>query len=142
MSTTTETASQIPASSTAGTDTVARGGEAPKTLDQYVAEVGAAEVDDLRTLARPLEGATVEMVNSTAVGGGVAELLTRLLPLMRELGLHARWHVLEGAEGEGMVLSVGGGVSPGMPRANIVAMLEALQEFNASRTNGNGARHG
>ncbi|HXP87781.1 MAG TPA: glycosyltransferase [Bryobacteraceae bacterium] len=98
MSTTTETASQIPASSTAGTDTVARGGEAPKTLDQYVAEVGAAEVDDLRTLARPLEGATVEMVNSTAVGGGVAELLTRLLPLMRELGLHARWHVLEGAE--------------------------------------------
>jgi len=49
--------------------------------------------------------------------------------------------VLEGAEGEGMVLSVGGGVSPGMPRANIVAMLDALQEFNASR-NGGGARHG
>ena len=49
--------------------------------------------------------------------------------------------VLDGAEGEGIVLSVGGGVSPGMPRANIVAMLEALQEFNASR-NGGGARHG
>jgi trehalose synthase len=74
-----------------------RTGAAATTLDQYVAEVGAAEVDDLRTLARPLEGATVEMVNSTAVGGGVAELLTRLLPLMRELGLLARWHVLEGA---------------------------------------------
>ena len=45
--------------------------------------VGAAEVDELRTLADPLEGSSVEMVNSTAVGGGVAELLTRVLPLMR-----------------------------------------------------------
>jgi trehalose synthase len=76
-------------------DTVAL--ETTTRLDQYVAEVGAAEVDELRTLARPLEDATVEMVNSTAVGGGVAELLTRLLPLMRELGLQARWQVLDGA---------------------------------------------
>ena len=44
--------------------------------------------------------------------------------------------VLEGAEGEGIILSVGGGTSPGMPRQNIVAMLEALQEFNASRLAG------
>jgi len=66
------------------------------TLDQYIPLVGAAEVEELRTLAHPLEGSSVEMVNSTAVGGGVAELLTRLLPLMRELGLEARWHVMEG----------------------------------------------
>jgi MtaA/CmuA family methyltransferase len=38
--------------------------------------------------------------------------------------------VLEGSGGEGMILSVGGGVSPGMPRENILAMLEALGEFN------------
>ena len=48
--------------------------------------------------------------------------------------------VLEGAEGEGIILSVGGGTSPGMPRQNVVAMLEALQEFNASRLAGQGAR--
>jgi uroporphyrinogen decarboxylase len=42
-------------------------------------------------------------------------------------------NVLEGANGEGMILSVGGGVSPGMPRQNVVAMLEALNEFNAKR---------
>jgi uroporphyrinogen decarboxylase len=42
--------------------------------------------------------------------------------------------VLEGAGGEGIILSVGGGVSPGMPRENVVAMLEALQEFNAKRS--------
>ncbi|MGP8247445.1 MAG: uroporphyrinogen decarboxylase family protein [Bryobacteraceae bacterium] len=41
--------------------------------------------------------------------------------------------VLEGSGGEGIVLSVGGGASPGMPRENILAMLEALKEFNARR---------
>lgn len=39
--------------------------------------------------------------------------------------------VLEGAGGEGIVLSVGGGTSPGMPRENILAMQEALAEFNS-----------
>lgn len=69
---------------------------ASATLDKYIPVVGAPEVDELRTLASPLEGATVEMVNSTAVGGGVAELLARLLPLMRELGLEVHWRVMEG----------------------------------------------
>jgi uroporphyrinogen decarboxylase len=41
--------------------------------------------------------------------------------------------VLEKSGGEGIILSVGGGTSPGMPRANIVAMLRALEEFNGSR---------
>lgn len=66
------------------------------SLDEYVQVLGAAEIEELRTLARPLEGSTIQMVNSTAVGGGVAELLSRLLPLMRELGLEPRWDVLEG----------------------------------------------
>lgn len=68
---------------------------ATSSLDQYIPIVGAPEVDELRTLASGLEGTRVEMVNSTAVGGGVAELLSRLLPLMRELGLDARWRVME-----------------------------------------------
>jgi uroporphyrinogen decarboxylase len=36
-------------------------------------------------------------------------------------------------DGKGMILSVGGGTSPGTPRQNIVAMLEALEEFNGKR---------
>jgi len=56
-------------------------------LDKYTPLVGAAEIEELRALAAPLEGSTIQMVNSTAVGGGVAEILARLLPLMRELGL-------------------------------------------------------
>jgi uroporphyrinogen decarboxylase len=39
-----------------------------------------------------------------------------------------------------MILSVGGGVSPGMPRENIVAMLEALETFNATRQKAEGRR--
>ena len=41
--------------------------------------------------------------------------------------------VLEKSCGENIILSVGGGVSPGMPRENIRAMLDALNEFNTSR---------
>ncbi|MCK5470999.1 MAG: hypothetical protein KAI99_20895, partial [Cyclobacteriaceae bacterium] len=39
--------------------------------------------------------------------------------------------VLEKSNGEGIILSLGGGVSPGMPRDNIVALQQALDEFNS-----------
>jgi uroporphyrinogen decarboxylase len=41
--------------------------------------------------------------------------------------------VLEKSGGEGIILSVGGGTSPGMPKQNIHAMLQALEEFNSKR---------
>src|SRR5215813_500718 len=65
-------------------------------LDDYVAILGVQEIDDLRALARRLGGRTVQMVNSTAVGGGVAEILNRLVPLMQELGVTPRWDVITG----------------------------------------------
>lgn len=45
----------------------------------------------------------------------------------------ATLEVLEKSGGTGIILSVGGGVSPGMPRANILAMQAALAEFNGAR---------
>src|ERR1700716_474107 len=54
-------------------------------LDDYESIVGAAVLEELRFLARELKGRTVKMVNSTAVGGGVAEMLNRLVPLLGEL---------------------------------------------------------
>ena len=45
----------------------------------------------------------------------------------------ATLHVLEASGGEGIVLSLGGGASPGMPRESVLAMLRALDEFNAVR---------
>jgi len=68
------------------------------SLDQYAPLVGAAEIDELRALAAPLKGRRVQMVNSTAVGGGVAEILSALLPLMGEIGLATSWDVLAGGQ--------------------------------------------
>ncbi|MBZ5541832.1 MAG: glycosyltransferase [Acidobacteriia bacterium] len=67
-------------------------------LDAYAALLGAGEIDELRALAAPLKGRRVQMVNSTAVGGGVAEILNRLVPLAQELELPIRWDVMTGGE--------------------------------------------
>lgn len=65
-------------------------------LDDYRGIVGAAVIDELRFLARELKGRTVKMVNSTAVGGGVAEMLNRLVPLLGELEVPTHWDVITG----------------------------------------------
>jgi trehalose synthase len=67
-------------------------------LDEYAALLGAGEIDELRVLAKPLRGRSIEMINSTAVGGGVAEILNRLLPLAEELELNMRWDVMTGGD--------------------------------------------
>ena len=67
-------------------------------LENYVGVVGAGEIEELRALAKPLRGRSMEMINSTAVGGGVAEILNRLVPLAEELELAMRWDVMKGAE--------------------------------------------
>jgi trehalose synthase len=67
-------------------------------LENYAGVVGAGEIEELRALAKPLRGRSIEMINSTAVGGGVAEILNRLVPLAEELDLAIRWDVMKGAE--------------------------------------------
>jgi trehalose synthase len=68
------------------------------SLDAYIPLLGAPEIEELRALAAQISGRTVQMVNSTAMGGGVAEILNRLIPLMQELGLRPRWDVITGGE--------------------------------------------
>ncbi len=65
-------------------------------LGQYAEVAGKDVVDHLRQLAAPLSGMRVVHVNSTRVGGGVAEILAKLIPLKRELGIDARWEVIDG----------------------------------------------
>jgi trehalose synthase len=67
-------------------------------LDAYAPYVGQATIDELRMLGRRLRGRSIQHVNSTAVGGGVAEILSRLVPLTRELGVDVRWDVIKGGE--------------------------------------------
>jgi trehalose synthase len=68
----------------------------PPKLNDYEPIIGKAAIDELHFLAQPLLGKTVKMVNSTAVGGGVAEILNRLIPLMNELEVHTKWEVITG----------------------------------------------
>jgi trehalose synthase len=65
-------------------------------LDDYESIIGQGEVDALRFLAHELKGKTLKMVNSTAVGGGVAEMLNRIVPLLSELEVPAHWDVITG----------------------------------------------
>jgi trehalose synthase len=67
-------------------------------LDGYEPFVGRGTLGELRLLGRRLEGRRIVTINSTAVGGGVAEILNRLVPLSRELGVDIRWDVIKGGE--------------------------------------------
>lgn len=67
-------------------------------IDEYIPIVGQSIIDDLRLLAERLQGKVIQHVNSTAVGGGVAEILNRMVPLLRELGVDTRWDLIKGGE--------------------------------------------
>ncbi len=82
---------------------------------------------DIREVRRRLNGRMALMGNVNPLEIGVRGTPAEVR--------QATLDVLEGGTadgGAGFILSVGGGVSPGMPRQNIVAMLEALREFNGS----------
>ncbi|MBM2840033.1 MAG: glycosyltransferase [Bacteroidetes bacterium] len=67
-------------------------------IEDYAPIVGQATIDELSLLAHHLEGKAIQNINSTAVGGGVAEILTRMIPLLKQLGVNARWDVIKGDE--------------------------------------------
>lgn len=65
-------------------------------LKEYLPIVGERIIDQLLQVAGPLAGKRVVHVNSTRAGGGVAEILLKLDPLMNELGLQSSWEVIDG----------------------------------------------
>jgi len=69
---------------------------AVKHLNDYRPIVGDKVVAQIAELAEPLRGARVVHINATAFGGGVAEMLQTLVPLMRDAGLDAEWQVIAG----------------------------------------------
>jgi trehalose synthase len=71
----------------------------PKQLSDYAPVVGREVIEELCQLAEPLRGACVLHVNATAYGGGVAEILHTLVPLMRDMGLDVEWRVIHGTPG-------------------------------------------
>ena len=67
-----------------------------RLLDRYEEVVGHQEIERLRHLASGLKGRRIVHVNSTKTGGGVAEILGWMIPMMQELGLDAHWEVITG----------------------------------------------
>jgi trehalose synthase len=68
------------------------------SLSEYAAIVGEKKIDEIRALAAQLMGKSVTHINSTSYGGGVAEILHRLVPLMSDVGLKTEWKVIEGSD--------------------------------------------
>ncbi|MBI3317280.1 MAG: glycosyltransferase [Candidatus Omnitrophica bacterium] len=67
-------------------------------LKDYEPVAGPQVIEELRFIAEKTQGLQVQNINSTAVGGGVAEILNRMVPLLQELGVNARWDVIKGGE--------------------------------------------
>jgi trehalose synthase len=67
-------------------------------LDSYREVTPKGTIDFLRCLADKARGKRILHVNSTRIGGGVAEILRSLVPLLTDIGVEARWEVITGTE--------------------------------------------
>ncbi|MEO0185443.1 MAG: glycosyltransferase [candidate division WOR-3 bacterium] len=67
-------------------------------IKEYSKIVGQRIIDELYLLAEKIGNKKIQNINSTSVGGGVAEILLRMIPLLRELGVDVHWDVLKGDE--------------------------------------------
>lgn len=102
----------------------------PKHLDDYRRSAREAAVERCRKAAAPLKGARVLHINSTAFGGGVAELLYTLVPLTRDLGIHTDWAVFPGNEDFYEITKIIHNGLQGMP----VALSEKQQRYYLDHT--------
>jgi trehalose synthase len=65
-------------------------------LSDYEGVAPSGAVAFIRHLSRDLAGKVFLHVNATRAGGGVAEILHRLLPLLDDVGVRSRWEVIAG----------------------------------------------
>ena len=70
----------------------------PVDVDLYEPFMGKEFMDDIKFMTEPLQKKVWANVNSTFIGGGVAEMLQSEVPFARGLGIDARWFVVEGSD--------------------------------------------
>jgi len=68
-----------------------------RVLNDYREITGDKVIYELYKKARPLYGKRIIHINSTFYGGGVAEILNSLVPLMNDVGLDAGWRIIRGS---------------------------------------------
>jgi trehalose synthase len=99
-------------------------------LADYEKVAPPGQVDLLHRLAEKVKGRTLLQVNSTRFGGGVAEMLHRLLPLLSELGVASRWEVIEGDEAFFATTKAFHNALQGQEQGTTESMLEAYRQTN------------
>ena len=67
-----------------------------KKIENYIDIIGIDKIAEIYKNAQKLHGLHILHINSTAQGGGVAEMLSSLVPLMNDVGVHTGWRVLHG----------------------------------------------
>ncbi len=67
-------------------------------LHLYRSLLGSEAVDSLCRAAEQLQGSRIIHINSTKEGGGVAEILSEIVPLSQELGLDVEWRAIQGGD--------------------------------------------
>jgi trehalose synthase len=101
-----------------------------------VAAVQALQMEAQAVVPR-LRGRTLWMVNSTAQGGGVAEMLPTMITLLRDLGIQTEWAVIESTEPRFFALTkrihnlIHGEGDPGLD-ADDRRLFEAVNRENAA----------
>jgi trehalose synthase len=65
-------------------------------FDRYVGISPKSDLLLLQLLAAKLHNRSFLHINSTRAGGGVAEILQQMIPVLKELGINVRWEVIEG----------------------------------------------
>ncbi len=69
-----------------------------RSIRDYADIAGKETIEEIEKLGSYLNGKIVQNINSTPVGGGVAEILSRMVPLLKEVGVDARWDFIKGGE--------------------------------------------
>lgn len=91
-----------------------------RPFEDYLPHLPPGLADELQATASKLRDLRFVHVNSTSLGGGVAEILRSLVPMMRGLGLKADWYVLQPDQSyfgvtkhiHNLLQGQGGGLSP------------------------------
>ena len=101
-------------------------------IEAYVAITGRAVMHQLEQLAAPLKGAKVVHVNSTREGGGVAEILHKLIPLKQALGIDTSWEIITGDDAFYQCTKAFHNGLQGVRQVVPPSLLEAYERTNAS----------
>jgi trehalose synthase len=103
----------------------------PRSLADYTHLAGRGLVARIRDLAEDMKGKRILHVSATAFGGGVSEILYTLVPLMRDVGLDAHWHVILGREEFFNVTKLMHNSLQGDPQSITDEQWEVFQAYNA-----------